>query len=422
MSATAQAWTCPFCPLTCDRFQVDVDAAGALALSGDAECPLARRSLAGFTASSGQRTTPCLVDGRPTDLPTAIAAAAQILAASRQPLFAGLGADVAGARALYPLACATGAICDAAGGAALMQGLRALQDRGQFTTTIAEVRTRADLVVFIGGLPGDAAPLARERLGLRDALARHLVVLGPAAGDEATLAGWAGGDVTVESIALQGDLHTTIALLAAATAGRMQATMPAALQALAARLHAARYAVLVGLPGRLGAHGALVIEAVHRVVGVLNRKTRAAALWVGGGNGAATSNQVYAWLSGLPLRTRAGPRGLEHEPHAFDTARLIADRAVDALLWVSAFDADALPPASDLPLVVLGHPQQACACARAGSVFMPVATPGIGAAGHLFRTDGTVLMPLHALRSEALPAVDEAARSILAALEQRRAA
>ena len=78
---------------------------------------------------------PPTVDGQATTLDAALAAAAQLLAASRQPLFAGLGTDVAGARALYPLACATGAICDAAGGAALMHGLRALQDRGQFTTT-----------------------------------------------------------------------------------------------------------------------------------------------------------------------------------------------------------------------------------------------------------------------------------------------
>ncbi|MBU6258995.1 MAG: formylmethanofuran dehydrogenase [Burkholderiales bacterium] len=420
MSASAQAWTCPYCPLSCDRFLVDVADDGALTLAGDA-CALAGRQLARASGAQQQPAQP-LVDGRPCDLPTALDAAARLLAASRQPLFAGLGTDVAGARALYPLACATGAICDAAGGAALMQGLRALQDRGQFTTTFAEVRTRADLVVFIGGLPGAAAPLARERLGLQDALARHLVVLGPAAGDAATLAGWAGGGITVESIALQGELPTTIALLAAATAGRMPGAQPPALQALATRLHAAHYAVLVGLPARLGAHGALVIEAVHRIVGVLNRRTRAAALWIGGGNGAATANQVHAWLSGLPLRTRAGPHGLEHEPHVFDTARLLADGAVDALLWVSAFDADALPPACELPLVVLGHPQQAAACARAGSVFIPVATPGVGAAGHLFRTDGTVLMPLHALRSETLPGVAEAARSMLGALERRRSA
>ena len=83
-----------------------------------------------------------------------------------------------------------------------MQGLRALQDRGQFTTTLAEVRTRADLIVFVGGVPTDLAPLIGLRCGIGDAQvpARTVIVLGPAAGDAETLAAWSGqGGVRVES-------------------------------------------------------------------------------------------------------------------------------------------------------------------------------------------------------------------------------
>jgi formylmethanofuran dehydrogenase subunit B len=130
-------------------------------------------------------------------------------------------------------------------------------------------------------------------------------------------------------------------------------------------------------------------------------------LWLGGGDGAATVNQVFTWLSGLPLRTRAGPRGLEHEPLCFDAARLLADGAVDALLWLSSFDATSAPPSTELPLIVLGHPQLAASCQRAGSVFIPVSTPGIGSAGHLFRTDGVVLLPLFAVRDDGLPSAAE---------------
>jgi formylmethanofuran dehydrogenase subunit B len=125
---------------------------------------------------------------------------------------------------------------------------------------------------------------------------------------------------------------------------------------------------------------------------------------------------VFTWLSGLPLRSRAGPRGLEHEPLRFGSARLLDDAAVDLLLWVSCFDAAALPPPSTLPLVVLGHPAQAAACARRDAVFIPVATPGIGADGHVFRTDGTVLMPLRAVRPDALPNVAEVAQRLLHAV------
>ena len=65
---------------------------------------------------------------------------------------------------------------------------------------------------------------------------------------------------------------------------------------------------------------------------------------------------------------------------------------------------NALPePPTNLPLIVLGHPQLAASCQRAGSVFIPVSTPGIGAAGHLFRTDGVVLLPLFAVHDDGLP-------------------
>jgi formylmethanofuran dehydrogenase subunit B len=419
-SAPAAGWVCPFCALACDhlavRFGKDDE---PLALRGG-DCPRAQRGLQTF-ASRSAAVAPT-IDGRNATLDDAVASAAQRLAASRQPLFAGLGTDVAGARVLYPLACACGAICDVAGGDALMQTLRALQDRGQFTTTLAEVRTRADLIVFIGSVPTDVAPLLAQRCGIGETCvaARHVVVLHPRAGDADVLAAWAGNGVTVESIAPDGDLFSTLAALNVAlarppdTPSRMGSP---ALGAVAERLRAARYAVIIGAPSHLPAHGGLIVEAVHRLIGRLNVSTRAAALWLDGGNGAATTNQVFTWLSGLPLRSRAGPRGQEHEPLLFGATRLLDGAAVDLLLWVSSFDAAALPPPNTLPLVALGHPAHAAACARRDAVFIPVATPGIGADGHVFRTDGTVLMPLRAVRPDALPSVADVAQRLLRALQ-----
>jgi formylmethanofuran dehydrogenase subunit B len=417
------AWTCPFCPLACDHLGVRAQAEKLVLAGGD--CERASQALTRFSATPSQ-TSP-EVDGVACDLEHAVSAAATLLAASRQPLFAGLGTDVAGARAIYPLACATGAITDAAGGNALMQGLRALQDRGQFTTTLAEVRTRADLIVFIGGVPIDCAPLIAERCGLNDpqVAERHLVVLGALPGDPQWPADWRTmPTVSVESLPLHGDLFRTLGLLAAALAQRRIAEPAPALQALAQRLRGARYAVLIGAAQRLPVHGALLVEAVHRIVGELNRSTRAAALWIGGGDGAATVNQVFTWLSGLPLRCRAGPHGLEHEPFTFDADRLLADGAVDSLLWVSSFAAEAAPPANNLPMVVLAHPALAPACRRPGlaTVFIPVSTPGIGSRGHLFRTDGTVLMPLTAARPDTLPTVAEVAQRIRHALRSGQVA
>ncbi len=428
--ADARPWTCPFCPLACDHLGVRLGGLGEAPTLTGGVCERASLALRRCAAPfPGAAATPAQVDAQPCDTATAIAAAARLLAKSRQPLLAGLGTDVAGARALYRLACATGAVCDAAAGDALMHGLRALQDRGQFTTTLAEARTRADVVVFVGGLPGALAPLTALRCGIGDAQVaqRHVVLLGPgadAARQVSELAQLAAPGVTIDSIALSGDLFSSVALLAALVAQRTVRDPPEALRALAQRLRSARYAVLVGTPARLPTHGALIVETLHAVVDQLNRTTRAAALWIGGGNGAATVNQVFTWLSGLPLRSRSGPSGLEHEPLRFDAQQLLEDGAVDALLWVASFGAQPLPArAARLPRIVLGHPVMAADALVAlaeGVVFIPVATPGIGAAGHLFRTDGSVLMPLRALRDDALPSVADVLGRITHAMRALR--
>lgn len=402
-AATAR-WTCPFCLLLCDTATVQVDDAGALILSDPVPgggCACARRALARFTARPS--TASPRVDGQDCSLAEAIATAARVLAASRQPLFGGLGTDVSGARALYRLACRTGAICDAAEGEALMTTLRATQDRGSFFTTLAEVRTRADLIVCVGGTPVRQAPEFFDRCGVGEALVaqRRVVVLGGGTADGAVLDSLrARPGVTVDTIPLHGDLFSTVALLSALVAGRAVREAPAALQSLATQLRQARYAVIVGETRTLPRQGALVVEGIHRTVGTLNQSTRAAAMWLGGGNGAGTVNQVFTWLSGLPLRSRAGLLGLEHEPLCFDAQRLLSDAAVDSLLWVSSFDPDLAPPATAQPTLVLGHPELARVPA---AVFIPVSTPGIGSPGHLFRADGSVMLPLFAVHDDGLP-------------------
>jgi formylmethanofuran dehydrogenase subunit B len=193
-----------------------------------------------------------------------------------------------------------------------------------------------------------------------------------------------------------------------------------ALQALADRLLAARYAVVVWEPGALPDHGALVAEALQRIVATLNRRTRAATLALGGDDGAASVNQVFTWLSGLPVRTRHGPTGLDHDPLRFDTRRLLEDRAVDGLVWISSFDPRRGPPpeAAGLPRIVMAPPAALQGCAAGTSeVFLPVATPGLNAPGHLFRTDGIAVVPLEAVRDDGLRGVDAVVTAILARLD-----
>lgn len=401
-------WTCPFCALHCDGFEPQAQD-GRYRLQGT-DCARAHAGLSHF-AVAAPAAAPAMVDGAPATLEAALQAAAATLAQARLPLFGGLVTDIAGSRALYTLAHASGAILDHAHGDAQMHGLRALQDRGLLTATLAEVREHADLMVCVGTQPGQRYPEFFHRCGFgRDAPSRvrHVVFLGalpPAEG--------LAPSVQVSHVRLEGDVFDTLALLNALAAERpLRQPAPEVLRGLAQRLQASRYAVLVWDMVPAPPHASLLAQGLHRLVDTLNRQTRAAALLLGGNDGAQSVNQTLAWLSGLPLRTGVLARGLTHEPVLFATDRLLRQQAVDALLWVASFGPEPAPPITSLPSVVLGHPALAAQASRPGNVFIPVSTPGLGSAGHLSRFDSVVVLPARPLRADGLPTVADVARRL----------
>ncbi|MCB1888941.1 MAG: formylmethanofuran dehydrogenase [Rhodocyclaceae bacterium] len=397
--ALAAHWTCPFCPLLCDDLQPD---AATLGLP-DSACPRARD---GLSALAGAPASGARVDGRAADLDDALAAAAARLAAVRQPLMAGLGGDVAAARAAFRLAAAVGAICDAVGGDALVQGLRVQQDRGGFNLTLAEVRERADLVVFVGSWPEGRAPRLIERFTAGRDQGPAMVALGAVPMAEG-----------VESVLPVAALADSLTMLSALVAGRRLERPNPELQVLAERLRAAHYAVLVWEPAQLGPHGGLLIEMIQRIVVTLNQSTRAAGFPLAGANGAATANQAFTWLGGLPLRSRIGHHAIEHQPQRYGAARLVAEGETDLLLWANPFPG-VVPIDTPLPRIVLAAPDAAATLGdESNTIFIPVATPGVHHRGHLFRTDGVVLMPLFALREDGLPPLAEVLGRLAEAME-----
>ena len=430
-------WTCPFCSLLCDRLALEPGP--VLRLRG-AECPRARTALAAFDGPA--RAAPS-VDGRSLGLNAALDAAAARLAASRLALFGGLATDVQGMRSLYRLANVGGAILDHAHGEAMMPALRMLQDRGQMFATIAEIRNRADLIVCVGTDAVSSHPEFFRRCAPADGRGDGGRVVFLAARDGAPGAAEIPWASAVDTFCRDGDIFESVALLAALVDGRRldgagaragdstggpasagsgaagcdsDGSALAALTGLAGAMRAARYCVIVWEPARLPPQGALVGEVLLRLLMNLNRKTRAGAFTLGGNDGAQTANGAMSWLSGLPLRSRVGPQGVEHDPLQYATGRLLDEHAVDLLLWVASFTPELAPPATALPRIVLGHPGLAAGCAQAGTVFIPVATPGINADGHLLRADNVVSLPLHAVRDDGLLTVAEVARALVARL------
>ena len=132
---------CPFCGLLCDDLRIAVSERTATVLANG--CTKSRRL---FSAASGADATP-LVNGKPATMEVAAGKAAAILRDARRPILISAGTDVAGMRALLELAEQTGGIIDHLAGDAMMRNLLVLQDTGWISTTLTEVRNRADLLI-----------------------------------------------------------------------------------------------------------------------------------------------------------------------------------------------------------------------------------------------------------------------------------
>ena len=90
------------------------------------------------------------IDGRPVALEAAIAEAARMLAASRLPVIAGLGTDIAGARAAVALADRIGGVVDHMHAEAVLRDLAVMRQAGAYLTTPNEARLRGDTLLLVG--------------------------------------------------------------------------------------------------------------------------------------------------------------------------------------------------------------------------------------------------------------------------------
>ncbi len=353
----------------------------------------------------------------------AATAAARLLTAARQPIIGGLGTDVEGARAAGRLADRCGGVLDHMNTAAAIRNVLVLQDGGWITTTLSEIRNRADLLVVAGGDIVSRFPRFFERcIANRETLFGgerncEVIFLGRGLPDGMVLPG---GAPTVIPCDVP-RLHEAVAVLRALIAGRPLRVQSAAaipfstLATLAERMKAAKYGVLAwAAPDFDFPHAELTVQGFAELVKDLNRDTRFSGLPLGGSEGDVTADAVSLWQTGFGARTSFGQGIPEHDSYHYATARMLERGEADALVWISSFNAMRTPPATAVPTVVLGHP--AMVFEREPAVFIPVGTPGIHHAGHLFRTDRVVALPLERLIDSTLPSAAVALAAIDAAL------
>lgn len=393
----------PFCGIASD--DLTIQATGnelKVIANGDAV------TTAGFEQPVGD-TRP-RVNGQPVSLDEAAAAAAGLLKNAKLPLFSGFGTDVNDTRAALSLADRCGAVLDQARAEGGLRNLLVLSDTGWVATTLAELKNRVEvLVVFGSDIEADFPRFYerfiwnKETLFGQDTATREIIYLGRAPSGSASTSP-DGRKPLVLPCAPEAYPEVAAALNALVRGVNLQADTiggiaKAELQAVVDKLKAAKYSVVTWAAGHLAyAHAELTVQQLCDAVVALNKSevTRSAVLPLGGQDGDRTASQVFAWQTGYPTRVSYARGYPEYDPYHFSAARLLGNGEADVLVWIATLNARQTPPLTSIPTVVIG---------RAGMVFeqepavyIPVGAPGIDHAGHMYRCDNVVSLPLRKLR------------------------
>ena len=315
------------------------------------------------------------INGKPALLAAAAERAAEILSHARMPVIAGLGTDVAGARASILLAERLRGAYDHMYSARVFADLDVMRQAGLMFTTPNEARLRADVFLFIGKDLTKIWPAMLERLSPTEIppfdLAREkrkLLWIAPGR-----------GGAKLEGLAIKSldssNLHATLAALRARAAGRpvnCAKRMLRKLNEFAEVLKNARFGVAVWGGDSLDS---LSIEMLHGLIRDLNRTTRFSGLPLGNDSNASGVVQTSGWMTGFPVRTSFGRGYPEHDTWRFDATRMIESGEADAALWISAYGREVPQWKKNIPLVALTSPQTAFA--QEPQVCIEIGCPGI---------------------------------------------
>jgi len=396
-----QEVTCPFCSLLCDDLVIQNDT-GHIKIKENG----CAKAIAQYEHSPEDRQP--LIKGKKASIDDAIAHAGKLLRQAKQPLIAGLGTDVSGMRAVMQLADKTGAIIDHMHSEGAMRNVKVLQDHGWMMTTLAEIKNRADLIIFAGTSGIENYPRFFERaiwnkhsLFNSNTKQREIIYIGDQLDTSAGKNPKGHRPTSLEC--KQEQIGEIIASLHALIVGnKLQQSSIAGinlstLEKLAMRMKSAKYGVIVWAPGELNfPHAELTIQTISGVIKYLNRTTRFAGFTLGGNDGGVSAANVSTWQSGYPLRVNFSNGFPEYDPYKYSTNNVLKRKEVDTLVWISSFSSNISPPRAKIPTIILATPGTKTGFKP--DVFIPVGTPGADHKGHLFRTDNIIALPLKQIR------------------------
>ena len=140
---------CTVCGCVCDDLRVTVE--GGRIVQAEGACKLAEPW---YAAQETVQPPPAEMNGHAASVQEAVSRAASILLLSRSPLIYGLSrSSTEGQREAVHLADRIGATIDTTASLGHGRSVMAVQEAGECTCTLGEVKNRADLVIFWGTNP-----------------------------------------------------------------------------------------------------------------------------------------------------------------------------------------------------------------------------------------------------------------------------
>ncbi len=409
---------CTVCGCVCDDLKITVEA-GRVGRCENA-CRLAEPW---FLEQETCHPPAATIAGRACTWEDASAAAADLLHAAASPLIYGLSrSSTEGQRAAVALGERIGATLDTTASLCHAPSVVAIQEVGESTCTLGEVKNRADLVIYWGSNPLESHPRHFERYSL---LPYGRVIPGGRADRALVVA-----DVKPTASSEVADLFlpiepgrdfevlTTLRCLIRGIPVCESDSVGAPLDRLrdlARRMKACRYGVVFfGLGLSMTGLGQHNVEALLLLVHDLNDHTRFCARRMRVPGDVTGADTVLTWQTGYPFAVNLARGYPRYNPGEFSAQSMLEQGDVDACLLVGSegvarFSKTAVETLCRVPTIVLDHPTVASSIEP--TIRFTTAVYGIHRPGTAYRMDG-VPIPLRAFLSSCYPSDDEVLRSI----------
>jgi formylmethanofuran dehydrogenase subunit B len=399
--ATLKDVLCTFCASGCDNLEITYD--GRIIESARNGCAI---SVSRFTTSDKSRLLKPLVRKadklRPTTFARAVDRAARILKNARYPLLYGWSQTSCEAISKgIELTELVGGLIDNTTTTCHGPTILGVQDVGEATSTLGEIRHSADLVVYWGCNPVHSHPRHTNRFTVfskgrfrKTRKDRKLIVVDVRQTDTAKLA-----DRFIQ-VQPNGDYELLTALRTAINGEQIEqdtiAGVPVeTVEEIADMMMECEFGALffgLGLTMTAGKHRNT--EAALALVRDLNYVTKFVIVPMRGWFNVAGANEVSTWQTGYPYAvdlTQGYPRFNPGDTSAIDA---ITRGEVDAALVVASdpvshFPREAVKHLLKIPIIAL-EPKRT-PTSEAAEVVIPSAILGVEAAGTIYRIDGVPL-------------------------------